>query len=230
MRFTTCCSISSRLSWASRISPADLNRLRTGNCDELSKRGPAGGIGRSQYPARRFARVQFDRRAFCPAGLVQGVRQFAEVDAGDDARRSRFVAEDRLGGTLRGKLRQPEFQERRLRGIRRQNNPIAAGQPLAGDLPAVHGNSVVALQVPNDPAVGVANDFGVFAGEMRRVEDDVAHHAPSQENSGLVELANDRTLSDLKRELESLIHAVLPPGQIAAHNGPGSNKKPRRIG
>ena len=49
----------------------------------------------------------------------------------------------------------------------------------------------------------------MFAGEVRRVEDEVAHHAASQEDAGLVELANDGTFGDLKDELKSLIHVVL---------------------
>ena len=78
---------------ASRLEKAENRQLR-----RAIEEGPAGGIGHSQYPARSFARVQFDRRAYGPIGLVQGVREFAEVDAGDDAGRSRFVTEDRLGG------------------------------------------------------------------------------------------------------------------------------------
>ena len=110
-----------------------------------------------------------------------------------------------------GGLRQAKFQHRRLRGIRRQGNPIAVRQPLLGNDPlAVDGNSQAAPQVLDDPTVRVANDFGMFAGEVRRVEDEVAHHAAPQHDAGLVELANDRTFGDWKDELEFLAHAVLP--------------------
>ena len=113
-----------------------------------------------------------------------------------------------MGRRLVGEFRQAKFQHRRLGGIRRQNNPIAVREPLPGNPLAVHGNSLAAPQVLDDPTVGVAKDFGVFAGEVRRVEDDVAHHAASQKDPVLVEVANDGTFGDLKDELKSLAHDV----------------------
>ena len=113
-----------------------------------------------------------------------------------------------------GRFRQAKFQERRFRGIRRQNNLIAVREPLPGDPLAIHGNSVVAPQVLDDPAVGLAKDFGMFAGDVRRVEDEVAHHAASHNDPGLVEVANNAIIADLKDELKSLTHVVLPASRM----------------
>ena len=110
--------------------------------------------------------MQLDRRVFSLARLVQSVGKFAEVDAGHDAGRPGFIAQDRLRRRSIERF-QPKFQRRWLGRVGRQDDPVAVGQPLPGNLPAVYGNSPAAVQVLKDPTFGVGDDFRMLAGEMR---------------------------------------------------------------
>ena len=110
----------------------------------------------------------------------------------------RLVAEKqpRRGGI--GNIGRAKLQNGRRGRLGRQRDPVARRELLARDRSAVDGEPVAAPQIADAPAVGFADDLGVFAGKVRRVEDQVANDAAADEDAGLLERLHDLVSGRLK--------------------------------
>jgi molybdopterin biosynthesis enzyme len=121
-----------------------------------------------------------------------------KVDARDDAGGIGIVAKEDLRRGIVGRVRRAKLQEGRFRGRGSERDLIARRQPPAyNDLP-VDGYAVPALQIADAPTVRLTDDFSVFAGEVGRVENQVADHAAANDDAGLLERSSDSFSGDLK--------------------------------
>ncbi len=66
------------------------------------------------------------------------------------------------------------------------------------------------MEVLDDPAATLANDFRVLAGEVRRIEGKIADHATAENDPHLVETANGGACGSLVREFEGFAQVEAP--------------------